>query len=759
VKDYVQSLQAFIAGAGLIATKIIGELLSPEIAVLREEEVRKKKRREAAAKAEKEADGEGAGEDGRKRGASLLPKLSKRIDELDGEDGLERIVGVALANEVRAVPLEEINFTMPYGLNPGDMDAIAQFALSEQASQPALSFLLQLKNETDLQARRQAAGAIRCAPGGHVSPAAAARNHFQPQDVKPEQQQHTLPVRQRLSPGGREASPYRGHESPHQQPQQQQSQGRFLPGRSPSASSLMHPMSSPAQHMQGRPPQRGMDGGAPLRALELEAQAQAQAASQASVEARQAREAASLAATAESRAREVELASRRLQARNSAIYAYSTSASATIPGASPIGAMHDAAMLNTAVPQPIADRIKELSESYRERAKDAAGMAAQAARALSMNGGVDPSGGSLAGFSGGGGLSTGHRETSSTGSGGRGSAASSLQHLPPADENATCDHCNTKDTPGWRQGPSQGQRLCNACGLYFVKHKQMRPPDLWSKKRSSPSNSKNGGGSASKAPRFSLHGGAPGRNGSSSKMKTHGGSSGSSPHDAVCAAPSHDRHLLMDRHAGVDGGGPDQLSRSSPDDHLAQASMPGPSLSIPGVRAGSAMQPHIPSMTDLLVPKNQQCAGERNEPSDSVALLPPTMPPDLQAPIDFRDAGVSNPLCGMDDGTGLGRAPSPGLPMFMANPRMEISRNGDRKLDDSQMPGMNVSEFVAPSTGNGLDGPLLDRPSSLLDVSPSRTSPRGDDNGLEGEQAGEQMVQSLFGLPDSVPDDEPDFGF
>jgi hypothetical protein len=137
-----------------------------------------------------------------------------------------------------------------------------------------------------------------------------------------------------------------------------------------------------------------------LRAtLRLEAQAQDQAASQAIVEALHARETASLAATAESHSREVELASRRLQARNNAIYAFSTSASAMMPGTSPIFAMQDNAMLNTAVPRPIAGRMKERGESYRERAKDAAGMAAQAARAPSMNGGVNAGGGSLTRFS------------------------------------------------------------------------------------------------------------------------------------------------------------------------------------------------------------------------------------------------------------------------------------------------------------------------------------------------------------------------
>jgi hypothetical protein len=142
-----------------------------------------------------------------------------------------------------------------------------------------------------------------------------------------------------------------------------------------------------------------------------------------------------------------------------------------------------------------------------------------------------------------------------------------------------------------------------------------------------------------------------------------------------------------------------------------------------------------------------------------VTLFPPTVPPDLQAPIDFQDAGVSNTLCGMDDGSGPGCAPSSGLPILMSKPRIEVSRNGKRNLDDSQTRDMNVSELAVPSTGNSMDGPLRGRPSSLLDMSPSRTSPRGDENGLEGEQGGEQQLLSLFGPPDSVLDDDRDFGF
>lgn len=41
-------------------------------------------------------------------------------------------------------------------------------------------------------------------------------------------------------------------------------------------------------------------------------------------------------------------------------------------------------------------------------------------------------------------------------------------------EATRCGHCHTTETPLWRRG-SNGQSLCNACGLYFKQHRQYRP--------------------------------------------------------------------------------------------------------------------------------------------------------------------------------------------------------------------------------------------------------------------------------------------
>ncbi|KAF6000499.1 hypothetical protein F1559_000508 [Cyanidiococcus yangmingshanensis] len=51
--------------------------------------------------------------------------------------------------------------------------------------------------------------------------------------------------------------------------------------------------------------------------------------------------------------------------------------------------------------------------------------------------------------------------------------------VPVPDTPLCCANCGTADTPGWRQGETKDQRLCNACGLFWVKYKRHRPPNLW----------------------------------------------------------------------------------------------------------------------------------------------------------------------------------------------------------------------------------------------------------------------------------------
>ena len=44
-----------------------------------------------------------------------------------------------------------------------------------------------------------------------------------------------------------------------------------------------------------------------------------------------------------------------------------------------------------------------------------------------------------------------------------------------------CANCGTTETPGWRQGETADQRLCNACGLFWAKYRKQRPGHLWKK--------------------------------------------------------------------------------------------------------------------------------------------------------------------------------------------------------------------------------------------------------------------------------------
>ncbi|ODQ67250.1 glucocorticoid receptor-like (DNA-binding domain), partial [Nadsonia fulvescens var. elongata DSM 6958] len=57
-----------------------------------------------------------------------------------------------------------------------------------------------------------------------------------------------------------------------------------------------------------------------------------------------------------------------------------------------------------------------------------------------------------------------------------------------------CTNCHTKNTPLWRRN-SQGESLCNACGLFYKLHGVVRPLSMKSnviKKRNRGSNNNNG---------------------------------------------------------------------------------------------------------------------------------------------------------------------------------------------------------------------------------------------------------------------------
>lgn len=203
---------------------------------------------------------------------------------------------------------------------------------------------------------------------------------------------------------------------------------------------------------------------------------------------------------AETRDHEIRSAARRTQTNRATAYAHAAAAAGNVPMASPVGAMHDGVYMNMTMPAGMLRRVAEVEDSFRGHAKEAADLAMKTAESVMASPPVPGADGASSMD-----LRTQSQRESSAGSAGRGSSSS--QPLSPADENTACGNCLTKDTPGWRQGPSRGDRLCNACGLYFLKHKQMRPAEVWSKKRSSGSirstgsgGGSTGGGSNSKAP-------------------------------------------------------------------------------------------------------------------------------------------------------------------------------------------------------------------------------------------------------------------
>lgn len=154
VQDYAESLYNFFRGTDMehVGLQIVTELLSPELAVKRDQEelVRKgfnlkdleNKARIAAARNPspqartnppkyhwdaqsiiKLADDI---EKANRRVVSMLPKLLRPINELDGISGLERLLGRELSKEVDDVPAEVVDFAMPHGVSLSTMSEICR---------------------------------------------------------------------------------------------------------------------------------------------------------------------------------------------------------------------------------------------------------------------------------------------------------------------------------------------------------------------------------------------------------------------------------------------------------------------------------------------------------------------------------------------------------------------------------------------------------------------------------------------------------
>ncbi len=72
-----------------------------------------------------------------------------------------------------------------------------------------------------------------------------------------------------------------------------------------------------------------------------------------------------------------------------------------------------------------------------------------------------------------------HQSGASYRSAGRGRLDAASANPLSSETPLSCANCGTTETPGWRQGENKDQRLCNACGLFWVKYKRQRPPNLW----------------------------------------------------------------------------------------------------------------------------------------------------------------------------------------------------------------------------------------------------------------------------------------
>lgn len=150
VEDYADSLYGFVENAGAVATHIVTELLSPELKIKKEQEdflkqgytlkdfaekekldrqrAKEQAAREMANKWDTDAIAKLADdiERGNRRVVSMLPKLSRPINELDGMNGLQKFLDKKLVKEVEEVPVQVVDFTMPHGVSLATLTEIAR---------------------------------------------------------------------------------------------------------------------------------------------------------------------------------------------------------------------------------------------------------------------------------------------------------------------------------------------------------------------------------------------------------------------------------------------------------------------------------------------------------------------------------------------------------------------------------------------------------------------------------------------------------
>eukprot|EP00177_Eucheuma_denticulatum_P001138 GFKZ01002055.1.p1 GENE.GFKZ01002055.1~~GFKZ01002055.1.p1 ORF type:complete len:1239 (-),score=184.59 GFKZ01002055.1:766-4305(-) len=155
VNDYAESLHNFFKGTEMehLGSHIVAELLSPELEVKKRQEqlikqgfhlkdLENKARIAAARNPPPKSKNYGPPkhrwnaeaivkladdiEKANRRQVSLLPKLLRQINELDGIAGLECLLGKEIAKEVDEVPADVIDFSMPHGVGLDSLSEICQ---------------------------------------------------------------------------------------------------------------------------------------------------------------------------------------------------------------------------------------------------------------------------------------------------------------------------------------------------------------------------------------------------------------------------------------------------------------------------------------------------------------------------------------------------------------------------------------------------------------------------------------------------------
>lgn len=147
VKDYAQSLYRFVQNSkSTTTTQIVTELLSPELAVKKQQEEFLKKgltlhdlaMMASKANARNVSDNlkawdtksiiqlADAIDKANRKVVSILPKLKEPRHEMNGIDGLRQLLGEDIAKEVDTVPVDVVDFSMPHGVSVATMDEIAR---------------------------------------------------------------------------------------------------------------------------------------------------------------------------------------------------------------------------------------------------------------------------------------------------------------------------------------------------------------------------------------------------------------------------------------------------------------------------------------------------------------------------------------------------------------------------------------------------------------------------------------------------------